>query len=91
MTTARRQQFILGQLAGMLLVTAGLVALNALSYELFFVCSLLVFLAMLEATAPFNITPRWRRRLRWLAVLGLVGFGYIVVRRILALLPSGAL
>lgn len=91
MTTIRRQRFVFGQVAGMLLVTGGLTALDALSYELFFVCSLLVFLVMLEVTAPFNVTPEWRRRLRWLALLGLGVFGYIVVRRILALIPEGAL
>jgi hypothetical protein len=74
----------------MLLVVAGLSLLKSLSYELFFVCSLLVFLVMLEVTAPFNITPRWRRRLRVLAVLGLVVFGYIVVQRILGIVPDGA-
>lgn len=90
MTTKRRQRFIYGQLGGMLLVTAGLTALNSLSYEFFFVCTLLVFLVVLEVTAPFNITPHWRHRLHLLGLIGLLVFGYLVVRRILAILPSGA-
>jgi hypothetical protein len=35
------------------------------------------------------VTPTWRRRLKWLIAVGLVVFGYIVVRRILAILPPG--
>ena len=64
-----------------------LTLLNALSYELVFVLSLIGFLVITELTAPFNVTPTWRRRLRWLILLGLAGFAAIVVRRILEILP----
>ncbi|SEU04880.1 hypothetical protein SAMN04488694_1326 [Natrinema hispanicum] len=64
-----------------------LTLLNALSYELVFVLSLIGFLVITELTAPFNVTPTWRRRLRWLILLGLAGFAVIVVRRILEILP----
>jgi hypothetical protein len=82
MATGRRQRFVHGQTAWM----AGTVLVGAvtgvLSYEFFFVSSFLGFLVLLELTAPFNVTPRWRARLRVFVVLGLVVFGYIVVRRI---------
>jgi len=61
--------------------------LGALELELFFVVSLIGFLVVVELTAPFNVTPRWRRRLKWLILLGLLVFAYVVVRRILAILP----
>ena len=64
-----------------------LTLLNALSYELVFVLSLIGFLVITELTAPFNVTPTWRRRIRWLILLGLAGFAVIVVRRILEILP----
>jgi hypothetical protein len=73
----------------MLAVLLVLAVLGALSYELFFVLSLIGFLVVIELTAPFNVTPRWRSRLKWLVVLGLLGFAYIVIRRILAILPPG--
>ncbi|EFW91386.1 hypothetical protein ZOD2009_14806 [Haladaptatus paucihalophilus DX253] len=66
-----------------------LAALGSLSLELFFVLSLIGLLVIVELTAPFNVTPRWRRRLKWFIALGLVVFGIIVVRRILAILPPG--
>lgn len=66
-----------------------LALLNALSYELVFVCSLIGFLVVTELTSPFNVTPAWRRRLRWLVLLGLAAFAVIVVRRILEILPPG--
>lgn len=89
MTTRRRRHFITGNLAWQLAAVLLLVLLNALTLELVFVVSLIGFLVVTELTAPFNVTPRWRRRLRWLIAIGLLVFAYIVVRRILAILPSG--
>jgi hypothetical protein len=65
--------------------------LGSLSLELFFVVSLIGFLVVVELTAPFNVTPRWRARLKWVILLGLAVFAYIVVRRILEILPPGVL
>lgn len=66
-----------------------LALLGAFSLELFFVVSLIGFLVVTELTAPFAVQPRWRRRLKWFILLGLVGFAYIVIRRILSILPPG--
>lgn len=68
-----------------------LALLDALTVELFFVLSLIGFLVVTELTAPFAVTPRWRKRLKWIIALGLLVFGAIVVRRILDILPSGVL
>lgn len=89
MATRRRQHLIVGHLAWMLATVLGLALLGALSLELFFVVSLIGFLVVVELTAPFAVTPRWRARLKWLIALGLVAFGYIVIRRILEILPPG--
>jgi membrane protein implicated in regulation of membrane protease activity len=89
MATRRRQRFVYGQTAWMLATIVGLAALDALSLELFFVVSLVGFLVVVELTAPFSVTPQWRSRLRWIILAGLAVFGYIVVRRVLAILPEG--
>lgn len=89
MAVSRRLRFVYGQVAVMLAVALALALLGALSLELFFVVSLIGFLVNVELTAPFHVTPRWRRRLRWVILVGLIVFGYVVVRRILAILPSG--
>jgi len=91
MPTRQRNQFIIGHLAWSLGTILVLALLGALSLELFFVVSLIGFLVVVELTAPFTVTPRWRRRLRWIIAIGLVLFGAIVVRRILAILPPGVL
>jgi hypothetical protein len=91
MATPRRMQFVRGQISWMVAVILGLVLLGALSYELFFVLSLIGFLIVTELTAPFNVTPTWRSRLKWIILAGLLVFAYIVVRRILEILPSVAL
>jgi hypothetical protein len=89
MPTRRRQRFVHAQAAWMLAVLLVLAVLGALSYDLFFILSLIGLLVVIELTAPFNVTPRWRSRLKWLVVLGLLGFAYIVIRRILEILPPG--
>jgi hypothetical protein len=76
------------QIAGMLTVVLALVLLDALSLELFFICSLLVLLVATELTEPLATTPAWRRRIRWVILIGLVVFGSIVVRRILQILSQ---
>lgn len=91
MPSARRKRFVHAQLAWMLGTTFVLVLLKSLSYELVFVVSLIGLLVITELTAPIAVTPAWRRRLRWLIVIGLAVFGYIVVRRILAILPPGVI
>lgn len=91
MAAPRRIRFVHAQIAWMLCTLLGLVLLGALSLELFFVVSLIGFLVVTELTAPFNVTPRWRARLKWFVLLGLVGFAYVVVRRVLEILPAGVL
>ncbi|WP_276253257.1 hypothetical protein [Halomontanus rarus] len=91
MPTQRRQRFIHGLLAWLLASALALSLLESISYELFFVVSLIGLLIVTELTAPFNVTPQWRRRLRWPILLGIVGFGVIVVRRILEILPPEVL
>lgn len=89
MATARRLRFIRAQIAWMTATVLALTLLASFTYELFFVVSLIGFLVVTELTAPFNVTPDWRRRLRWIIVLGLAVFGYIVIRRIIEILPPG--
>lgn len=89
MATRRRNRFIYAQTAWMLGTVLALALLGSLSYELFFVVSLIGFLVVVELTAPFDVTPRWRARLKWLIAAGLGVFAYIVVKRILEILPPG--
>lgn len=89
MVSPRRQRFLHGQTAWMLASLVVLAALGSLSLDLYFVVSLIGFLVLVELTAPFNVTPEWRSRLKWLILAGLVVFAGIVVRRILEILPPG--
>lgn len=91
MATQRRMQFVRGQIAWMVATVLGLALLGSLSYELFFVLSLLGLLIVTELTMPVNMTPAWRSRLKWLILAGLIGFAVIVIRRILAILPPEVL
>jgi hypothetical protein len=89
MALEKRQQFVYALVAWMVSVILLLAVLDALELELLFVISLIGLLVVVELTAPFNVTPRWRRRLLPVIVAGLAGFGYIVIRRIIEILPEG--
>jgi len=89
MATPRRQRFVYAQTAWMLGSLVVLLLLNSLSMALFFATSFVGFLVVVELTAPFDVAPRWRSRLRWVVLLGLVGLGYVLVRRVLEILPRG--
>jgi hypothetical protein len=65
-----------------------LAVLGALSLELFVVGSLLGLLVMTELTAPVNVTPRWRARLKWFILGGLLLFAYFMTQRVLELLSE---
>jgi hypothetical protein len=86
MAAANRRRFLHLDIAWMLAVALVLVLLDALSYELFFILSLIGFLIITELMTPVRISPAWRRRVRWVVFAGLVGFAYIVVRQVLAIL-----
>lgn len=87
MTVTRRQRFVYAHLAWMLSGALVLAILDALSYPVFFIISFIGFLVILERTALVWITPPWRRRLRLAIALGVAGMGYLVARRVVALLP----
>ena len=89
MVLTKRRRVVHANLAWMLTTALVLTLLDSLSYELFFSVSLVGFLVVVELTAPVRITPVWRRRLRWFILLGLGGFAYLVVQRVLAILPPG--
>lgn len=91
MPTRRRERFRFGIIAWCLATVLVLTLLDAFSLELVFVVSLIGFLVTVELTAPITVTPTWRSRLKYLIGVGLLVFAYIVIQRILAILPSGVI
>lgn len=87
----RVRLFVYSQTSWMLATVLGLSLLGALSMETFFIASLLGLLVLTELTAPFNVRPEWRARLKWVILLGFVLFGYFMVQRVLEFLPEGFL
>jgi len=91
MYTRRRRRFVNGQLCWMLGATVVLTLIDAFSLEAFFVISFIGLLVINQLTAPVNVTPRWRRRLRWVTLCGLVLFGLLIGWRLLETVPFGVL
>ncbi len=89
MAVEQRMRPVRAQLALMLAIIFGLALLDALTLRLFFVLSFLGFLVVIELTAPFAVAPRWRRRLRWVILVGFLILSYIIVTRILEVLALG--
>ncbi|MFC6864112.1 hypothetical protein ACFQGE_11665 [Halomicroarcula sp. GCM10025817] len=88
MTTTRRQRFVTRQLAWMVGTILCLAIIGALTIELFVVASLVGLMLLTVATAPVNLTPQWRRRLKWPIFLGLVLFTYFVVNEFVEVTQS---
>ena len=89
--TRSRLRFVRGLVAWMAGACLLLTALDAMSLRLFLGASLVgVFLAV-EVATPVNVAPRWRSRLRWVVLAGVLAFGAVALRRVLAVLPEGVL
>ena len=82
-------RLLTAQVGWMMATLALLSALSSFTYELYFVLSFIGLLVVTERLMPFRVTPRWQRRVYWIIASGVVGLVYIVVRRILAILPEG--
>ena len=91
MEMRRAKRFVYGQTTWMLATVLVLSFLGELTLEVFFISSLLGFLILTEFTAPFNVRPEWRARLKWFILIGMVIFGYFMVNRVLEFLPEGFL
>ena len=89
MAIARQYRFVSGVLAWTLASLFVLVATGWLTYELFFVISLIGVLIVVEFTSPIHVRPRWRNRVRWVVLVGIAGFLVVLARRTVAVLPSG--
>ena len=66
-----------GHIAFMLALVLALVAFDAFSVPLFYVLSLVGFLAVYELVSPLTVQTRWKRRLTYVTVLWLGGFAVL--------------
>ncbi|MFC4542218.1 hypothetical protein ACFO5R_09790 [Halosolutus amylolyticus] len=87
MATRLRMWFAWGVLAWLVATVLVLSILGSFSYGLFFTFALIGLLVVTELTAPLSVTPRWRTHIRWLIVLGFVGFVVVISRRVYEILP----
>ncbi|ELZ30305.1 hypothetical protein C475_01182 [Halosimplex carlsbadense 2-9-1] len=79
-----RDQFLVLSMGWVCTALLSLIALDAFSYELFFVCSLIGLLAARELTLTVYVGLTWQRHVYWLTVLGLAGFVFVLVRQFVA-------
>jgi len=88
MAELRHWQFVNRQVGWMLVLTVMLSLIGVLTLKLFFLGSFLGFLFLVLATAPTNLTPEWRGRLRWPIAVGVLVFLYLVVQNVIEVLPD---
>lgn len=77
-----RLRFLYLLVAWLVVSLVVLAAFDAVSFDLFYVASLIGFLVVTELTAPLNQIQQWRSRLGLIAAAGFLGFLYLVVTRI---------
>jgi hypothetical protein len=75
----------------MLAVVVGLVVLDTIALDLFFLLSSVGCLVTVEFTSGLSTSPVWRRRLRWLLIVLVLLSGAVLGQRILRILPSGVI
>ena len=88
MTVSRRLRFVHALTAWLLGAVFVLTLVDSLTAQWLYSVSLVGLFVVIELTAPFNVTPRWRKRLRGVIILGLAGVGLIVAMRTLEALPE---
>lgn len=80
-------RLIYGQIIWMVIAVLLLAYFGALTLEQFFILSFLGFLALVEMIVPFtDVTPRWRTRIRWTIIIGVLVFLYILLNQIIEIL-----
>lgn len=83
MRIQRRETALYAQAAWMGATLVGTVALDSFSLDLYVAASLVGLLVVWQSTVATPDTRRWRHRLTVVVVLGLLGFGGIVLSRVL--------
>lgn len=79
-------RFVHWQVAWMLTTALFLVVLRSLSLALFLALAVFGLLVVTELTAPLNVAPRWRSRLRRVVAVGLLCFGVLALLRVRTIL-----
>ena len=82
----RQHRFVYLLSAWMFLVLFFLIIGNNLDIEIFFVLNLIGFLVLVELTSPFNFKPEWKQRLKWIVLIGAIGFSIIVAKKVMKIL-----
>jgi len=88
MTVPRRLRFVHALTAWLLGAVLLLALSDSLTAELLYSISLVGLFVVIELTAPFSVSPRWRRRLRSLIIIGMAGLGILIASRTLEALPE---
>lgn len=82
----RGTQFAYVLIALLLFGVVAIGLLDQLTLDMFLLYSVVAYLLLAELTEPVTIELEWRDRLRWVTLVGYVGFLWLGVRQILVLL-----
>ncbi|MCX9025945.1 MAG: hypothetical protein OIN85_07630 [Candidatus Methanoperedens sp.] len=83
---SRQQRFVYVLSLWMFIVLFFQIIGNNLDIEIFFVLNLIGFLVLVELTTPFNFKPEWKQRLKWFVLVGIIGFSYVVLKKVIVII-----
>lgn len=89
MARVHHGRFVVAQLGWMMAILLVFVMFSIFSYELFLIFSLLGLLALTEVVMPYRVTSNQQRRIYVFVVLGVIVTAYVIIRRIIAIVPEG--
>ncbi len=81
MSKKQQYRFVSGLLAWTLAGFFLLLVTEWFTYERLFIISFVGLLIVTALTTTIHIRPSWRRRVRWVVFVGLIGFLVIIGRR----------
>lgn len=84
----RRVRFVQLHVAWLLGTLLVFVLLDAFDPERYYIVALIGFFFAYELTATAGVSPKWRRRLRWVAVAWVLGFVALVVRNLASIVAE---
>lgn len=84
----KSQRLVISLSVWIIVVLTVLVLLQSLSYEFFFILSLIGFLIIIELSGPFRIKPKWSSRVNIVLAIGVIIFAMMLFNSVMKIISG---